>query len=35
MPPETNHENRIDSGTKESISSISEKIEIKPPEYYK
>ena len=29
MPPETNHKNRIDSGTKESISSISKKIEIK------
>lgn len=29
MPPETNHENRIDSGTKERISSISKKIEIK------
>ena len=29
MPPETNHKNRIDSGTKESSSSISKKIEIK------
>lgn len=34
MPPETNHENGIDSGTKENISSISKKIESKPPEYY-
>ena len=34
MPPETNHDNRIDSGTKENISSISKKIESKPPEYY-
>ena len=29
MSPETNHENRADSGTKENISNISKKIEIK------